>query len=145
MSTAAVVTDLGHEDIFTTETVVGVRIVKINIRYWYGSLFAEVLHSCNLGLGLEARHELARNPGNQLPRVNEGDEISLISRKRKIDVHDTRRHRPCEMFLISNERLRRDIDMGKGESSLPELKKVIRPTSQWVFSRTISLRTLRST
>lgn len=38
---------------------------------------SQIAHCCNLGLGLEARHESACNPSHQFAAVNEGYKISL--------------------------------------------------------------------
>lgn len=69
--------DLGHDDVFSPEAVVGIRVVAVHLRDGDARFLAEVAQRRDLGLGLQAGHEPAGNARDDLVRGCEGDEIRL--------------------------------------------------------------------
>ena len=66
-------THLRHENVFSTQSIVGVGVVVIHGWDRYGCPLAEVPHSGNLRLGLEARHETTGDSSDELSAVDERD------------------------------------------------------------------------
>lgn len=57
-------TDLGHNNIFTSEPVIRVRVVEIHIWDRDRSVRADVFHSGHFGFGFASRHKPAGDTGD---------------------------------------------------------------------------------
>jgi len=72
-----VVSYLGHEDIFSSETVERTTIVVINGRNGDVCVLSQKVHGRHFRFGLDSRHEPASDPRNKFKAIDEGDYISL--------------------------------------------------------------------
>jgi hypothetical protein len=119
-------TDLGHDNELAAEAVVLVCIIVVHFGYGYGGVLPEVRHRRDFGLCLDSRHEPASHACDHFMPVHEGDKICLMERS-------------CKRFRQTCRRVR------IGENGLPELMKLILPTSFPIFSFTISFNSFLST